>query len=318
MIKKRNLGKTGIQVSEIGLGGFQLGEKTIINNERDLGFGGMSENTAKAIINQAVLFGINVFDTADIYSLGNSELRLGRNLKKIRDKIFLFTKGGNMIIAPPKYDITYNNLVASLDRSLLRLQTDYVDVFQVHVPPKTEKEFKEIERFFNHIKEQGKAKFCGISVGVRYDEGIEILHRDLADTIQIYFSLIDEEPLNELLPLAKKRNVGVIVAEPLAQGLLTKKYELGHIFPKDDLRSSDYSKELLEKKLRRVKQFEFLISKERSMSQIALSYILSRDEISTCIPGVKSVEQLSSNVNATNIKLDSNELKIIKEIQEKW
>tara|TARA_Y100000590_G_scaffold24904_1_gene28358 strand:+ start:412 stop:1368 length:957 start_codon:yes stop_codon:yes gene_type:complete len=318
MIKKRNLGKTRFQVSEIGLGGSQLGEKIIINNERDLGFGGMNDNTAKSIINEAISLGINVFDTADTYSLGSSELRLGSNLKKIRKNIFLCTKGGNMIIAPPKYDITYNNLIASLDRSLIRLQTDYVDVFQVHTPPKTEKEFNEIERVFREIKDEGKTKFCGISVGIKYDEGIEILNRDLVDTIQIYFSLIDEKPLKELLPLAKKKNIGVIVAEPLAQGLLTKKYKSGHIFPKYDSRSKDYPKKLLEKKLKRVKQFEFLINRERSLNQIALSYVLSRDEISTCIPGAKSLEQLKSNVASTEIKLDENELKMIKEIQEKW
>ena len=318
MIKKRKLGKTGIQVSEIGLGGFQLGERTVINNERDMAFGGMDENAAESIIKEAIRLGINVFDTADIYSLGNSEVRLGKNLKTLRDKIVLLTKGGNMIITPPNYDISYNNLVASLERSLIRLQTDYVDLFQVHVPPKTEKEFLDVERVFKQIKNEGKARFCGISVGIRYSEGIEIIKRDLVDVIQIYFSLIDEKPLKELLPLAKKKNVGVIVAEPLAQGLLTNKYKPGHIFPKDDLRSNDYSKQLLEKKLKRVKQFDFLLKEKRTLNQVALSYILTRDEISTCIPGAKSVEQLRSNVLASNMKLDENELKMIAEIQEKW
>jgi aryl-alcohol dehydrogenase-like predicted oxidoreductase len=157
-----------------------------------------------------------------------------------------------------------------------------------------------------------------VSVGIRYDKGIEVINRKLADVIQIYFSLIDQIPLNELLPLAKKNNVGVIVAEPLAQGLLTNKYKPGHVFPKNDLRSSDYSKQLLEKKLQRVKQFNFLIKKDRTLNQAALAYILSRNEISTCIPGTKSIEQLRSNVSASNIILDKNELKMIEDIQDEW
>ena len=208
--------------------------------------------------------------------------------------------------------------MASIDRSLNRLQTDYVDLFQVHVPPKTEKEFADVEKVFNDIKSEGKAKYCGISVGIRYEQGKEIIKRKLADSIQIYFSLIDQKPLKELLPLAKKNNIGVIVAEPIAQGLLTNKYKIGHTFPKNDLRSNGYSKQLLEKKLKRVKQFNFLIKKNRTLNQAALAYVLSREEVSTCIPGAKSTEQLISNVTSSKIKLNQPELKKIEEIQVEW
>ena len=318
MIKKRRLGKTEIYVSEIGLGGWQLGEPTVINNQPDTAFGGMDENTALNIIRKAIELGINTFDTADVYSLGNSEYRLGKALKEYRADINIFTKGGNIVSNPASYDISYHHLMASIDRSLNRLQTDYVDLFQVHVPPKTEKEFTDVEKVFDDIKSEGKARHCGISVGIRYEQGKEIIKRKLADSIQIYFSLIDQKPLKELLPLAKKNNIGVIIAEPLAQGLLTNKYKIGHTFPKNDLRSSSYSKQLLEKKLKRVKQFNFLIKKNRTLNQAALAYILSKEEVSTCIPGAKSTEQLISNTTSSKIELNQPELKKIKEIQEEW
>ena len=318
MIKKRRLGQTKIYVSEIGLGGWQLGEPTIINNLPDTAFGGMDEKTALAIIRKAIELGINTFDTADVYSLGNSEYRLGKALKEYRSDVNIFTKGGHIVSNPTRHDISYHHLMASIDRSLNRLQTDYVDLFQVHVPPKTEKEFADVEKAFDDIKSEGKARYCGISVGIRYEQGKEIIKRKLADSIQIYFSLIDQKPLKELLPLAKKNNIGVIVAEPLAQGLLTNKYKIGHTFPKNDLRSNGYSKQLLEKKLKRVKQFNFLINKNRTLNQAALAYILSKEEVSTCIPGAKSKKQLISNVTSSKIELNQPELKKIKEIQKEW
>ena len=118
--------------------------------------------------------------------------------------------------------------------------------------------------------------------------------------------------------MAKKNNIGIIIAEPLAQGFLTNKYKPGHIFPHDDVRSHTYPPELLQMKLERSKQFEFLQNDNRSLSQVALAYILSRDEISTCIPGVKSSKQLTSNVAASKINLNSNELAQIKSIQSNW
>ena len=318
MIKKRRLGRTEIYVSEIGLGGFQLGEPTIINNQPYSAFGGMDEKTALSIIRKAIELGINTFDTADLYSLGNSEYRLGKALKEYRSDVNIFTKAGNVVANPASHDLSYHHLMASIDRSLNRLQTDYVDLFQVHLPPKTEKEFTEVEKVFKDIKSEGKARYCGISVGIRYEQGIEIIKRKLVDSLQIYFSLIDQKPLEELLPLAKKNNIGIIVAEPLAQGLLTNKYKIGHIFPKNDLRSNGYTKQLLEKKLKRVQEFNFLIKKNRTLNQAALAYILSREEVSTCIPGAKSTEQLISNTTSSKIELNQSELKKIKEIQEGW
>jgi len=318
MIKRRKLGRTDLNVSEIGLGGWQLGTPTKINDEPGMAFGGLNEKTALDIINTALELGINTFDTADVYSLGNSELRLGKALKEYRSDVYIFTKAGNIPGIPGTTDMSYHYLMSAIDRSLVRLQTDYVDLFQLHIPPQTEEDFVNVEKAFEEIKSQGKARYCGVSIGVHYERGIKIIKRNFADAIQLYFSLIDPKPLKELIPLAKKNKIGIIVAEPLAQGLLTNKYKPGHIFPKDDIRLHGYDPKLLQIKLERSQQFKFLINSNRTLNQAALSYILSREEISTCIPGSKSVEQLRSNVMASQVKLGIDELEKIEKIQQNW
>jgi len=318
LIKKRKLGKTDLSVSEIGLGGWQLGSPTKINDIPGITFGGLDENTALEIINTALELGINTFDTADVYSLGNSEFRLGKALKEYRSDVNIFTKAGNILGNPGTTDMSYHYLMSAIDRSLDRLQTDYVDLFQIHIPPQTEEDFTNVEKAFREIKSEGKASYCGVSIGIHYEKGIEIIERGLVDTIQLYFTLIDPKPLKELFPLAKKNKIGIIIAEPLAQGLLTNKYKPGHIFPKDDLRFHGYDPKLLQMKLERSQQFKFLQNGNRTASQAALSYILSREEVSTCIPGAKSIQQLRSNVDASQVKLTSNELKKIEVIQQNW
>lgn len=318
MIKRRKLGRTDLNVSEIGLGGWQLGTPTKINDEPGMAFGGLNEKTALDIINTALELGINTFDTADVYSLGNSELRLGKALKEYRSDVYIFTKAGNIPGIPGTTDMSYHYLMSAIDRSLVRLQTDYVDLFQLHIPPQTEEDFVNVEKAFKEIKSQDKARYCGVSIGVHYKRGIEIIKRNFVDAIQLYFSLIDPKPLTELFPLAKKNKIGIIVAEPLAQGLLTNKYKPGHIFPKDDIRLRGYDPKLLQMKLERSQQFKFLINGNTTLNQAALSYILSREEVSTCIPGSKSVEQLRSNVITSQVKLSIDELAKIEKIQQNW
>ena len=133
MIKKRKLGNTNLDVSEIGLGGWELGAPVNINDKPGTAFGGLDENTALDIINTALELGVNTFDTADSYSLGNSELRLGKALKDYRSDVCIFTKAANVPGFPNwSTDYSYHHLISAIDRSLVRLQTDYVDLFQIH------------------------------------------------------------------------------------------------------------------------------------------------------------------------------------------
>jgi len=320
MIKLRKLGNTDLSVSEIGLGCWQLGGLTAIN-DIPITYGDVNEKTAEEIICRALELGINTFDTADSYSLGNSERRLGKALSEKRSEVHIFTKGASVPTylneIPFEMDLSYHHLLAAIDRSLKRLGTDYVDLYQAHTAPKSESDFTNLEKAFKQIKADGKARYCGVSIGLQYQKGIELIKKGIVDCIQLYFSLVSFEPIMELLPLAKKSGVGIIVAEPLNQGFLTGKYNEQTSFPKNDIRSS-FGNDEIKRRLAPSLQFQFLANESRAMNQAALAYVLSRDEISTCIPGAKSVQQLESNVKSAEISLNPEDLKEIEKIQRAW
>lgn len=318
MINKRQLGKTNLHVSEIGLGCWPIGGLSSIN-DIPITYGNLSELSSKEIILNAIEMGVNIFDTADIYSLGNSEKRLGKFLKEFRSEIHIFTKAGFVpstnLPRPFELDLSYNHLCASLDRSLNRLETDHVDLFQSHSAPQSHIDFEQLEKTFTKIKQEGKALYCGVSIGHEYEKGIQLIKSGLVDSLQLYFSLLNFEPILKLFPIAKKYGVGLIIAEPLEQGFLSGKYSVNHIFPKTDERSR-YEKIEISRKIELANKFKILTNKDRTLSQLSLSYILNKDEVSTCIPGAKTISQLRSNCSSSSIKLTDNDLKTIEKIQQ--
>jgi len=319
MLKKRRLGKTSLGVSEIGLGCWQIGGLATINGITTT-YGDVDENTAEKMISLSLDLGINTFDTADIYSLGNSEKRLGKSLKEHRDDVNIFTKAGFLPAFsqnenPFEKDLSYNHLIAALDRSLKRLETDHVDLFQIHTVPRSKEDFENIKKAFETIKKEGKSLYCGISIGRDYEAGLDLIQKGLVDTIQCYFSLIDFQATEKLLSFAKENGVGVIASEPISQGFLTGKYHKNHVFPDTDVRCR-FPMELINTLVEKSEKFEFLINESRSLNQIALAYVLEHDSVSTCIPGAKNIEQLKQNVDSHNINLNPKEIQQIIEIQE--
>jgi aryl-alcohol dehydrogenase-like predicted oxidoreductase len=320
MLKRRRLGKTSLQVSEIGLGCWQLGGELNINGVSTT-YGNVTKENAKAIVECALDFGVNTFDTADVYSLGQSERRLGEILKERRNDVYIFTKAGNVLTYTEttlsEWDFSDNYLISAINRSLKRLDTDYIDLFQVHIPPESEDDFRNVENAFEKIKSENKANYCGVSIGNQFEKGIELIERGLVDTLQIFFSLLDFNASKKLFSVAKKHNIGLIIAEPLAQGFLTGKYQKQTVFPKNDLRTR-FTRDEIKTKVEKANDFQIFVNENRTMNQIALLYVLSHDVVSTCIPGAKSVEQLKSNLTSHERKLYPNELEKIKEIQQKW
>ena len=320
MLKRRRLGKTSLQVSEIGLGCWQLGGELNINGVSTT-YGNVTKENAKAIVECALDFGVNTFDTADVYSLGQSERRLGEILKERRNDVYIFTKAGNVLTYTEttlsEWDFSDNYLISAINRSLKRLDTDYIDLFQVHIPPESEDDFRNVENAFEKIKSENKANYCGVSIGNQFEKGIELIERGLVDTLQVFFSLLDFNASKKLFSVAKKHNIGLIVAEPLAQGFLTGKYQKQTVFPKNDLRIR-FTRDEIKTKVEKANDFQTFVNENRTMNQIALLYILSYDAVSTCIPGAKSVEQLKSNLTSIEKKLYAHELEKIKEIQQKW
>ena len=316
-MKKRRLGKTKINVSEIRFGCWHIGGDTTINGLATT-YGNIDNKIVSKLINAALKLGVDTFDTADIYSLGNSEKILGKIFKKNRKDVKIFTKAGGIPTHSKttsyEIDLSYHHLIAALDRSLKRLNTDYVDLFQAHAIPTNELDYMNLEKTFKKMKKDGKALYCGVSVGRNYNVGLELINRGIVDTLQIYFSLIDFNAIEKLLPLAKQKGIGIIAAEPLSQGFLSGKYKINHTFPKTDSRSR-YPKKLIHKLLSKSKKFKIMTRDGMKLNQLALSYVLNRDEISTCIPSPKNNFQLKSNINSAQIKLTKSDLEQIEKIQ---
>jgi|TARA_B110000495_G_C23036882_1_gene619589 myo-inositol catabolism protein IolS len=303
-MKNRRLGKTGLMISEVGFGGRSLGGKK--ENEMNTVFCNLREKDAKNLITNAIKLGINLFETSDSYSSGQSEIRIGEALLDVRENVHIFTKAGTEFLNKEKTlsrtNLSFNYLTNSLDESLTRLQTDYVDVFQTHGIPNVQ-DVDQIIKTFDKMKSENKARFCGISIGNAISKGLELIEYDFIDCIQLSFSLINRDALKELIPKCHKKNIGVIVNRPLGEGFLGN-FTIKQNFSKDDFRSK-YSLEKLSKIKKQLESLSFLKYLDMPLSQIALSYILQNDQISTCIPSSNSIQQLIQNVKSTEITLDS-------------
>jgi aryl-alcohol dehydrogenase-like predicted oxidoreductase len=303
-MKRRRLGKTNLMVSEIGFGCRSIGGKK--SNEEGTVFSNISKQNAQKILDYAIKSGVNVFDTSDSYSTGRSEIRLGEAIQKKRSEINIFTKAGTEFLNDSKTlsrtNLSSNYLLNSLDKSLKRLKIDYVDLFQTHGIPEN-KDIGEIVKAFDKMKSENKARFCGISIGNAISRGLELIDYDFIDCIQLSLSLINTDALKELIPKCYKKDIGIIVSRPLAEGFL-RDFKIQKFFPKDDLRSK-YSEEKLNEIQKKIQSLTFLKELELPLHKIAISYILNNKMISTCIPSSNSIEQLSSNIDTTKIILDS-------------
>ena len=273
-MKYRAFGKTGLNVSEIGLGCRSLGGKTIING-RATTFGDISSSKADKIIQSALNSGINIFDTSDTYSLGNSEFRLGHALLNYRNDVYIFTKGGAVpSLNNPLFeiDLSFSHLSSAINRSLKRLQTDHVDLYQTHAPPKSENDFDNLEKFFSFIKSENKTLHVGVSIGTNFDIGIELIKRKLVDSLQITYSLLNGYLAKKLLTLCKKERIALITNRPLAEGLLTENFSK-KIFLKDDFRNF-FPKKLLKSYHSKINQILTLTNNPVKLDSLALSYVL--------------------------------------------
>jgi len=311
-MKKRKLGKTNLMVSEIGFGCRSLGGKLTINGIGTT-FANLTFTNACKLINAAINSGITVFDTADSYSFGNSEKRLGEIIKGRRDDLQIFTKAGAIPSGDQnrtfEIDLSYNHLLAAVDRSLKRLHIEYVDLFQTHAVPTSELEIEDVSKAFDKMKAENKIRYCGISVGNSIQKGIEILEYDFIDCIQVSLSMINKDALEELIPKAKKKRIGIIINRPLSEGFLSS-FKIKKNRKKTDIRYR-YSKNKLLEISKKINKLNFLKKEQFRLSQIALKYVLSKKEISTCIISSNTLKQLKANISSTEIPMKE---KILKKI----
>src|SRR5215472_11683880 len=217
-MKYRVLGKTGLKVSEVGFGAWAIGGNAYGNS-----YGPTDDTESLQAIGRALELGCNFFDTADVYGHGHSEELLGQALQGHRSELVIATKvGGDFYHGNPRMNFTPDYLEFALGKSCERLQTDYVDLYQLHNPPmqliRDGRMFKTLEK----LKASGRIRSYGISI---HDpqEGIQAMKNKDIGAIQVVFNLLRQEAKNQLFREATQENVGIIAREPLANGFLTGK-----------------------------------------------------------------------------------------------
>ena len=298
-MKTRRLGKTGYDVSEIGLGCWQLGGD----------FGPVGDDTASAILDAANDAGVTFWDTADVYGGGVSESRIGSHAKAAG--VHVATKlgrGGGLF--PDQYSL--EAIRASLQGSADRLGVATLDLAQLHCVPTDVLRDGQIFSWMDALKAEGLVRHWGASVET-IEEGLICLEQDGCATLQIIFNLLRQDAARELLPRAAERDVGIIVRLPLASGLLSGKYDKSTRFDESDHRNYNADGKAFsvgetfagipfERGVELVGELRGLAPEALPMSQFALRWILDHPQVSTIIAGVSKPEQLADNVAASEQK----------------
>ena len=272
-------------ISEIGLGAWQLG----INS----GWKEMTENEAIEIVQTSYEMGVNFFDTAPNYGLGTSELRLGKALKAYdRNEFVVNTKFGHTDTGSTNYDS--KNIRKSLEGSLKRLQMEYVDSLIIHNPPYEYLDGNKNDHYeiLEKLKEEGKIKGYGASLDT-YNEIDLLLQTTNSKVIEVFFNILHQDAARAF-GLAKEKNVGIIVKIPLDSGWLTGKYDENTVF--NDIRNR-WTKTDIKTRAILIEKVKKIIDHDAKISDIAISFCLAYDAVSTVIPGNASLQQLKDNVS---------------------
>lgn len=307
-MKTRQLGNNGFQVSEIGLGTWQIGA--------DWGKD-FSSDKAFEILNVAVENGINFFDTADVYGAGKSESFIGEFLKQTDKDIKVATKfgrGGDVF--PSGY--TKDAMKQAIEASLSRLGVDSLDLIQLHCIPTAEMQKGDVFNWLREFKSEGLIKTFGASVET-VEEGLLCIEQEGIQSLQVIYNIFRQKLTKELLPQAEAKGVGIIVRLPLASGLLSGKFSKATTFNEGDHRN--YNKDgnafnvgetfagiPFEKGVELADALKKFVPQNMNMVQMALRWLLDQKAVSTIIPGASSPEQAKNNALATSLEPLSSEL----------
>ena len=299
----RPLGDTGIEVSEIGLGAWQLANPA---------WGLHDAEGALRIVGQALDGGCNFFDTAPGYGEGRSEELLGQALKGVRARVVICTKFGHSAEGSTNFDVAAAR--PALEQSLRRLQTDYVDVYLLHNPPAEIMDgnrtgiYEELEL----LKTEGKLRAYGVSLDSLH-ELETVITTTRCQAVEVLFNIFQQGPLAAFRQ-AKTRGIGLIAKVPLDSGWLSGKYREASSF--DGIRSR-WSPEVIARRAALTGQFAGMLPPGISMTHAALQYILAQPEISTVIPGAKSVGQARDNFAAGDRSLSAETVRSIHSLWER-
>jgi aryl-alcohol dehydrogenase-like predicted oxidoreductase len=307
-MKYKILGKTGLNVGTVGLG-------TMVHAGH---FGPMKDEESLSAIDAALELGVNFIDTSDAYGAGYAETLLGNALKGRRDKVIIATKGGNVMTGPNrgKRIFTPEYIDGVLHESLKRLQTEYIDLYQLHNPTVDVIERGEVWEVLERRKKEGKILHYGVSINTM-EEGIAAVKDGRSETIQTEYNLFAQEPAEAFFSLAQAANIGIIARLPLKRGILTGKMTAAdeQRFQGEDVRARSFKGEAFRKELAKAEQLRFLVhGPVQSLVQAAIAFCVAHPAVSIAIPGARNAAQMRENAAGADVTLPADDLDKIAEL----
>jgi aryl-alcohol dehydrogenase-like predicted oxidoreductase len=297
----RPFGRTGWQVSTISFGAWAIGSA----------WGPVDDETSMRALHAALDTGVNLIDTADVYGDGHSERLIARLRRERRDPFYVITKAGRRLNPHTAEGYTGANITAFVERSLKNLETDCLDLVQLHCPPTQVYYQPELFDALDGLVRAGKLRYYGVSVE-KVEEAIKATEYPNVQSVQIIFNMLRLRPSELFFPLALQRQVGILARVPLASGLLTGKLARTTTFAQDDHRNFNRHGESFDvgetfsgvdydTGLQAVEALRALMPQGMTLAQFALRWILMFDAVSCAIPGAKTPEQAIANAQAADL-----------------
>lgn len=296
----RDLGSTGMKVSAVSIGTWAIGGM----------WGDVEDSESLQALETAVGMGVNFFDTADVYGDGRSEKLLAQLKKRHKENIYIATKAGRQLDPHTAERYTPAAIRGFIEDSLQRLETEALDLVQLHCPPTDVYYTPEMFEALDGMVKEGKIRHYGVSVE-KVEEAIKAIEFPGVETVQIIFNMFRFRPSELFFKLARERNTGIIVRVPLASGMLTGKMSKASTFSKEDHRNFNRQGEAFdvgetfsgvdfEKGLQAVEELKEICPQGMTLAQFALRWILMFNEVSCTIPGAKRPSQAEENIKAAD------------------
>jgi aryl-alcohol dehydrogenase-like predicted oxidoreductase len=310
-MRYRKLGNTGLIVSELALGTMQFGGK--------MNMGNLGQEDTTRMVKAALDSGINFVDTADVYSLGESETLVGNALKGVRKEIVLATK----FRLPMSENFNHSgatrvNIMREIEDSLRRLQTDYIDLYQVHGWD-SNTPLEETLRTLDDLVRQGKVRYIGLSNFMSWQAATAVMLQERLGlekyvTAQMYYSLVGRGLEYEFQSFAEYHHIGILVWSPLAGGFLTGKYTSTNPAPAGTRFAEagafvPFDKEMGYRVVEALKQVA--ARHNASPAQVALAWVLGRPAVSSVIIAARKIEQLRDNIRAADLRLSDDDVRLL-------
>src|SRR6185369_5002280 len=298
---------TGLRVSAVSFGAWAIGNA----------WGHVDSAESLSALHRAVDLGVNFFDTADVYGDGHSERLLAQLKRERSEEIIIATKAGRRLDPHIASGYTRANLNAFIDRSLQNLETETLDLLQLHCPPTEVYYNPQLFEALDDLVKEGKIRYYGVSVE-KVEEALKAIEYPGVQTVQIIFNIFRQRPAELFFSEAKRRRVGILARVPLASGMLTGKLTAESEFAADDHRifnrhgeafdrGETFSGVDYETGLQAVEDLRALVPEGMTMAQFALRWILMFDAVTCAIPGAKRPAQVEDNARAADYPLLTDE-----------